>query len=265
MAISPGRDVHSALRARWAGSERQPAPVHDAPGDDSVPSVRLWPPTRRADDGRQQTTATPVERMPVRRRPMPCPHCDAELERSLAAEPAPVCPHCALPLAPVQIAGLGRRVLGGVVDVAILAVTAGPLAWGLDRVLDPLDPLDSLNHGSRGLDLWSAPGRIEFALGLLASDFSSVLLRLGPLLVFVGLYFMFTISWSGRSLGQRLLSMRVVDRHGQAPSVGLVGLRTVAQLAGLVAAALGPLWIAIDSERRALHDLVAGTYVVRSA
>jgi uncharacterized RDD family membrane protein YckC len=232
-------------------------PVHDAAGDDSVPAVRLWPPTRRADDGRKQTTATPVERMPVRRRPMPCPHCDAELERSLAAEAAPACPHCGLPLAPVQIAGLWRRVLGGVVDLAILALTAGPLAWGLDRLLD--------SPGARGLELSTAPGRIEFGLALVSSDVSSMLLRAGPLLVFIGLYFMFSISWSGRSLGQRLLSMRVVDRHGQPPSVGVAGLRTLAQLAGLVAAALGPLWIAIDSERRALHDLVAGTYVVRSA
>jgi uncharacterized RDD family membrane protein YckC len=193
---------------------------------------------------------------------MPCPHCDAELERSLAAESAPECPHCGLPLVPVQIAGLGRRVLGGVIDFAILAVTAGPLAWGLDRLLDPMD---AYAHGARALDLSTAPGRIEFALGLLTSDLSSLLLRVGPLLVFIGLYFMFTISWSGRSLGQRLLSMRVVDRHGQSPSVLVAGLRTVAQLAGLVAAALGPLWIAFDSERRALHDLAAGTYVVRSA
>jgi uncharacterized RDD family membrane protein YckC len=234
--------------------------MRDAAGDDSVPGVRLWPPTRRADDGRQQTTATPVERMPVRRRPMPCPHCDAELERSLAGEAAPMCPHCGLPLVPVQIAGLGRRVLGGIVDFAILAVTAGPLAWALDRLLDPLSA-----QGTRSLDLTTAPGRIEFALGLLSGDLSSLLLRVGPLLVFIGLYFMFTISWSGRSFGQRLLSMRVIDRHGQPPSVLVAGLRTVAQLAGLVAAALGPLWIAFDSERRALHDLAAGTYVVRSA
>jgi uncharacterized RDD family membrane protein YckC len=173
-----------------------------------------------------------------------------------------VCPHCGLPLVPVQIAGLGRRVLGGVIDFAILSVTAGPLAWALDRLLDPLD---AYNQGARALDLSTAPGRIEFALGILTSDLSGLLLRIGPLLVFIGLYFMFTISWSGRSLGQRLLSMRVVDRHGQPPSVLVAGLRTIAQLAGLVAAALGPLWIAFDSERRALHDLAAGTYVVRSA
>lgn len=185
---------------------------------------------------------------------MPCPHCDAELERSLASTPDTACPHCGLPLVPVEIAGLGRRVLGGLVDIAILAATAGPLAWALDRLFDPLTP------GARDLDLVS----IEFAIALLEIDLSSLLLRAGPLLVFIGLYFMFTISWSGRSLGQRLLSMRVVDRHGQPPSVLIAGLRAIAQLAGLVAYALGPLWIAIDSERRALHDLVAGTYVVRS-
>ena len=189
---------------------------------------------------------------------MPCPHCDAELEQNLASEQQPACPHCGLPLVPMQIAGLGRRVLSGVIDVAILAVTAGPLAWGLDRLLDPVAPV-------RELDLSSQTGQIQLALALLDSDVSSLLLRAGPLLVFVGLYYMFTVSWSGRSLGQRVLSMRVIDRHGQPPSVLVAGLRTVAQLAGIVAAALGPLWIAIDSERRALHDLVAGTYVVRSA
>lgn len=190
---------------------------------------------------------------------MPCPHCDAELDRALANEPEPVCPDCGLPLVAVQIAGLGRRVLGGCIDVAILAATAGPLAWGLDRLLDPVDVR------ARPVDVSAQAEQLQLALALVESDLPSLLLRAGPLLVFVGLYYMFTVSWSGRSLGQRLLSMRVVDRHGHPPSVLVAGLRTIAQLAGLVAAACGPLWIAIDSERRALHDLVAGTYVVRSA
>jgi uncharacterized RDD family membrane protein YckC len=183
---------------------------------------------------------------------MPCPHCDAELDHELAATPNPVCPHCGLPLVAVEIAGFWRRVLGGTVDLAILAATAGPVAWGLHRLVDPLP----LAPGARGLDL---------ALSLFASDFSTLLLRAGPLLVLVGLYFMFTVSWTGRTLGHRLLSMHIVDRHGRPPSLPTAGLRTIAQLVGLVAAALGPLWIAFDSERRAVHDLVAGTYVVRSA
>jgi uncharacterized RDD family membrane protein YckC len=184
---------------------------------------------------------------------MPCPHCDAELDRSLAADGERAsCPHCDLPLVPVEVAPLWRRTLGALIDVVILASTAGPIAWALHRLIDPVP----LAPGARGLDL---------ALSLLASDLGRLLLRAGPLLVMIGLYFMFTLAWSGRSLGHWALRMKVVDRHGQRPSVWTVLLRTLAQLAGIVAAALGPAWVAIDSERRALHDLVAGTYVVRSA
>jgi uncharacterized RDD family membrane protein YckC len=182
---------------------------------------------------------------------MPCPHCDAELEHSLGASPSPTCPACERPLVPVEIAGLWRRVLGGAIDVAILAVTAGPIAWGLHRLLDPVP----LAPDARGLDL---------ALTLFAADFGTLLLRAGPLLVLIGLYFMFTISWLGHTYGQRLLSMRIIDRRGHRPSVLTAGVRAIAQLVGLIPAALGTLWIAFDSERRAVHDLVAGTYVVRS-
>lgn len=220
----------------------------------SVPGVRVSVPQSATE-----ATAVPAQRaqgadkrVPVRRRPMPCPHCDAELTHELAASPSPSCPHCELALVPVEIAGFWRRVLGGAVDLAILGATAGPVAWGLHALVDPLP----LAPGARGLDR---------LLTVFATDFASLLLRAGPLLVLVGLYFMFTVSFTGRTFGQRLLSMRVVDRHGRPPTVPVAGLRAAAQLAGLIPAALGPLWIAFDSERRAVHDLVAGTYVVRSA
>ncbi|PRQ03284.1 RDD family protein [Enhygromyxa salina] len=182
---------------------------------------------------------------------MPCPHCDAEIERELAASAAPTCPHCERALAPVEVAGFWRQALAGLVDLAFLALTAGPIAWGLHRLVDPLP----LAPGARGLDL---------ALSLFATDFSALLLRAGPVLVLASAYFMISVAWAGRTLGQRLLSIHVIDRHGRAPSVPIVGLRTLTQLVGTLAAALGPLWVAFDSERRAVHDLVAGTYVVRS-
>lgn len=190
--------------------------------------------------------------MPIRKRTMPCPRCDAELDLALADDPGCVCPHCDSPLLPVEIPRLWRQLAAGLVDLVVLALTAGPLAWGLHRLIDPLP----LAPGARGLDL---------ALSLFAADVGDLLQRIGPLLVLVALYLMFTIAWTGRTLGHRLLSLRIVDVHGRQPSVLRAGLRTAAQLVGTLAAALGPLWVAIDSERRALHDLVAGTYVVRSA
>ena len=183
---------------------------------------------------------------------MPCPRCDAELERILANKVDPACPECGLQLLPVESAGFWRQALAGLVDLAAIAAIAAPLAWLLDRALDPVP----LAPGARGLDL---------LLSVLATDFDVLLLRAGPTLVLAGVYFMINLSWAGRTLGQRLLSTHVVDRHGRRPSVLAASLRTATQLVGFVAAALGPLWIAFDSERRAVHDLVAGTYVVRSA
>lgn len=193
------------------------------------------------------------KRLPaIRRRAMPCPSCDAELDRLLANTKDPACPECGQALLPVEAAGFWRQALAGLVDLALIAAVAVPCAWALRQLIGsvPLAP------GARGLDL---------ALSVFATDFDVLLLRVGPVLVLAGVYFMSNLAWAGRTPGQRLLSTRVVDRHGQRPSLVALGLRTVAQLAGLVAAALGPLWIAFDSERRAVHDLVAGTYVVRSA
>jgi len=136
--------------------------------------------------------------------------------------------------------------------LAIIGAVAGPIAWLLHRIVDPLP----IAPGARGLDL---------ALSLFTADFGLLLGRAGPLLVLAGLYFMITVFWTGRTFGQRLLSMRIIDRHGQPPGLLAASVRSFTQLIGTLAAALGPLWIAIDSERRAIHDLVAGTYVVRSA
>lgn len=192
-------------------------------------------------------------RVPIRRRPMPCPHCDAELlDTELAAQAAPLCLHCGLPLQAVQVAGFWRRAFAGLIDLAIVTVIAGPIAWGLHRLVDPLP----IAPGARGLDL---------VLSLFAADFDLLLGRVGPFLVLAALYCMITVFLTGHTFGQRLLSMRIIDRHGRPPSLIIAIVRTFAQFVGTLAAALGPLWIAFDSERRAAHDVVAGTYVVRSA
>lgn len=207
--------------------------------------MRLSPEAGRVDVSRK--------RVPIRRRPMPCPHCDDELlDPELAASANASCPSCGLPLRAVEVAGFWRRTAAGLLDFALLLATAGPIAWGLHRLIDPLP----IAPGARGLDLW---------LSWFSADFGLLLGRIGPFLVLAALYFMVTVFWTGRTIGQRLLAIRVIDRHGQSPSLLVTAVRTLAQLAGTLAAALGPLWIAIDSERRAVHDVVAGTYVVRSA
>lgn len=200
----------------------------------------------------QPRVTAPPKRVPIRKRPMPCPHCDAELSPKQARERTGTCPACGGILLPVEIAGLTRQLCAGFVDLVVLGLSAAPLAWALHRLVAPVP----LAPDARGLDL---------ALSLFAADLSALLGRIGPLLVLVALYFLFTIAWAGRTAGQRLLRLRIVDVHGRHPSILRTGLRTFAQLFGTLAAAIGPLWAAVDSERRTFHDLVAGTYVVRSA
>lgn len=67
----------------------------------------------------------------------------------------------------------------------------------------------------------------------------------------------------GQTPGKRLLGIMVVNIHGERPSVVRSLLRTVAYLLSALPVSIGFLWVGFDRERRALHDWVAGTYVVR--
>jgi Tol biopolymer transport system component len=56
---------------------------------------------------------------------------------------------------------------------------------------------------------------------------------------------------------------RIIDVYGERPSVARAAARTGGYLACVATLGLGFLWIGFDSERRGLHDWVAGTYVVK--
>jgi uncharacterized RDD family membrane protein YckC len=56
--------------------------------------------------------------------------------------------------------------------------------------------------------------------------------------------------------------VRVIDLYGDQPSILRTAARTAAYLASLATLGLGFFWIGFDSEKRALHDWLAGTYVV---
>lgn len=67
----------------------------------------------------------------------------------------------------------------------------------------------------------------------------------------------------GQTPGKRLLGIMVISAHGERPSVARSLLRTGAYLLSALPVSIGFLWVGFDRERRALHDWVAGTYVVR--
>jgi uncharacterized RDD family membrane protein YckC len=179
----------------------------------------------------------------------PCPACDAPLDTSLAQDDHSRCPKCGQPLLAVEVAGLWRRTAATLVDLAILLPTAGVLSWGLVRLVTPKPVV----HSRPGLGA---------VLELLAADPSDVLGWIAPFLLMSGFYVLLFSGLVGRTLGQRLLGIRVVDGAGRRPRPAISMLRLLAHAVGLVPGALGSLWIAFDAHKRAFHDHVAGTYVV---
>lgn len=182
----------------------------------------------------------------------PCPACDAPLPPELAqrSEASGVtCPACKTTLRPITVARVWRRLAAGLVDMAILAVTAGPLQLLLTRIA----PTAGLAPGARG---WDA------ALVIFTMPLGSLLMRAAPFLVMSGLYVFLFSTLTGSTPGQKLLRLRVVDARGEPPPAWRAAVRLLGLGLGLLPAALGPLWAVFDMERRALHDHLAGTWLV---
>ncbi len=66
----------------------------------------------------------------------------------------------------------------------------------------------------------------------------------------------------GQTPGKRAFGLRVVDRHGLCPSPLRAAGRAVASLASGFAACAGLLLALVDGRGQALHDKLAGTFVV---
>lgn len=94
---------------------------------------------------------------------------------------------------------------------------------------------------------------------LLHSDASIYLLAF----LIYAVYFVVPTALSGQTPGKRLMSIRVVNAQGQAPSYGQAVMREVlGKFLSSLLLNLGYLMALFHPEKRALHDLIAGTWVV---
>jgi uncharacterized RDD family membrane protein YckC len=75
-------------------------------------------------------------------------------------------------------------------------------------------------------------------------------------------YFTATIAASGQTPGQSACDLVVVAYNGQALSPGRSALRFVGSLVSVSALMAGYLWMLRDPQRRAWHDLMAGSIVI---
>ena len=82
------------------------------------------------------------------------------------------------------------------------------------------------------------------------------------LLLDVGYVTMLT-AIGGQTFGKMTFGIRVVDSHGGGVSFSMALVRSLGYLVSGLPLGLGVLWMVIDTDGRALHDLLAGTRVAR--
>ncbi len=131
-------------------------------------------------------------------------------------------------------APIAFRILSGITDLIGVALLSTPIL--------ALVKLSELS--------WEDPRVIAFAAG--------------TILVVGFIYFTVITAFSGRTLGMRLFSLRVVDaRTGLIPTGTQSAGRSLVFMLSLAAAGIALIYTLIDRDRRAVHDRFTRTAVVR--
>jgi uncharacterized RDD family membrane protein YckC len=144
----------------------------------------------------------------------------------------------------VTVAGFWRRLLAGLIDFAIIVPAALILTWVAAK-LAGVSPRDS-----------------DMLLMILGAD-PALVMAIGMVLAVGAVYALVFQILRGQTVGMRVLKLRVIDVYGDPPAPSRCVVRTLGYIAGALTLFLGYIWIAFDSEKRGLHDWIAGTYVIR--
>jgi uncharacterized RDD family membrane protein YckC len=149
----------------------------------------------------------------------------------------------------VRVTGFPRRALAALVDLALLlgltaaVTTVVALSLGV--------PMPGLREVGPDLLVAGILDRNPMAVG-----------AVGLFLGMTGLYQLYFGGMSGQTPGMRLVGIRLISARGTAPGPARGFLRLLALVPSLLPAGLGWLWALFDREHRALHDHLAGTYVI---
>jgi uncharacterized RDD family membrane protein YckC len=152
----------------------------------------------------------------------------------------------------VHVVGFWRRLVAAMIDLAVVVPAALLITWLASRVTGLHLPPGSLRLVD--IDLW-----IDLVL---ATDPALVM----GLILFcaIGLTYLLVFQIAvGRTLGMRVLRIKIIDVYGDRPSAPRCIARCAGYLAGVATLFLGFLWMGFDSEKRGLQDWIAGTYVIR--
>ena len=190
-----------------------------------------------------------------------CPSCGSRVPvASQPNQPAPVQSAAAPAYYPpaMNYASWGARAVGYIIDTllvgALMVVLYLPLAGVLAGISGALS--NDFNSGGVGAG-WGGAGAGICCIAIVLFPLASLL---------IGFYNrVYLISSRGYSIGQGVVSIKVVDANGRLLSLGTTVIRLLAQVAMAVVPLLPildllwPLW---DERRQTLHDKAVNCYVV---
>ncbi len=150
----------------------------------------------------------------------------------------------------VRVTGFPRRTMAALIDLGMLLGFTAGITLIVAMVLHV--PMPGAREVGPDLLVAGILDRNPMAVG-----------AVGLFLGMMGLYQLYFGGISGQTLGMRLMGIRLISYRGGAPGPARGLVRLVALTISLAPAGLGWLWALFDREHRALHDHLAGTYVIR--
>jgi uncharacterized RDD family membrane protein YckC len=153
----------------------------------------------------------------------------------------------------VHVVGFWKRAAAAVIDIAIVIPAALLVTLIVSKIAGVHLPPKNLHLTD--LDLW-----IDLVLATDPALVTGLVLVMAIGLIYL-LVFQILL---GRTLGMRVLRLKIIDVYGDPPSPARCLARCAGYVAGVFTLLLGFLWVGFDSEKRGLHDWIAGTYVIRA-
>jgi uncharacterized RDD family membrane protein YckC len=154
--------------------------------------------------------------------------------------------------ASVYVVGFWKRLAAAAVDFAVIVPVALFITFIVSKASGVHLPAKNLKITD--VDMW-----IDLVLATNPAIVMGLVLFIAITLIYLFVFHM-TL---GRTLGMRVLKMKVIDVYGDPPSPARCAARCAGYLASIATLFLGFLWIGFDSEKRGLQDWIAGTYVIR--
>jgi uncharacterized RDD family membrane protein YckC len=153
----------------------------------------------------------------------------------------------------VFVVGFWKRFAAAFVDMLVVVPVALLITFIVSKVSGVHLPAKNLKITD--IDMW-----IDLVLATNPAIVMGIVMFLA-----IGMVYLFDFHMTlGRTLGMRLLKMKVIDVYGDPPSPARCAARCAGYLASIATLFLGFLWIGFDSEKRGLQDWIAGTYVIRA-